>query len=145
MKAASTDVAVHRRCLRHPPWCFEDEATDWSADLLQRLIQGDRITVPAHWPTEVSNALLLATRRSRITLATAKQFWDELALLPIHIESSVTPAEAKTILDLCVQHRLPFYDATYLELALKLAPPLATLDEALQEAGRNTGVTIVCP
>ena len=65
------------------PWCFEDEATDWTAALLLRLTQGDQITVPAHWPTEVSNAMLIAARKSRIALAAAKQFWNELALLPI--------------------------------------------------------------
>ncbi len=39
-------------------WCFEDEATRWSEEFLERLRQGDRIIVPAHWGAEVANALL---------------------------------------------------------------------------------------
>jgi hypothetical protein len=32
-------------------WCFEDEATNWTEEFLERLRQGDRIIVPAHWPS----------------------------------------------------------------------------------------------
>ena len=48
------------------PWCLKDEETAWTIGLLRRLNTGDRIMVPAHWPTEVSNGLLMATRRKRI-------------------------------------------------------------------------------
>src|SRR2546429_1774545 len=44
-------------------WCFEDEATNWTEEFLERLRQGDRIIVPAHWATEVANALLMGVRR----------------------------------------------------------------------------------
>jgi hypothetical protein len=47
-------------------WCFAGEATTWTEGLLERLRQGDRIIVPAHWPTEVANALLMGVRRRRI-------------------------------------------------------------------------------
>jgi predicted nucleic acid-binding protein len=43
-------------------WCFEDEKIPGT----ERLQQGDRIIVPAHWPTEVANALLMGVRRKRI-------------------------------------------------------------------------------
>jgi predicted nucleic acid-binding protein len=45
-------------------WCFEDEASTWTEGLLERLRQGDRSLVPAHWPTEVLNGLLVASRRA---------------------------------------------------------------------------------
>jgi len=47
-------------------WCFEDEASSWTDGLLERLRRGDRIVVPAHWPTEILNGLLVASRRKRI-------------------------------------------------------------------------------
>lgn len=47
-------------------WCFEDEASTLADGLLGRLRQGDRIVVPAHWPTEMPNGLLVASRRKRI-------------------------------------------------------------------------------
>jgi hypothetical protein len=29
-------------------WCFDDEATDWTEHLQQRLRRGDTVLVPAH-------------------------------------------------------------------------------------------------
>ena len=47
-------------------WFFEDEKTDWSEELLERLRQGNRVVVPAHWAAEVANGLLMAVRKKRI-------------------------------------------------------------------------------
>lgn len=75
-------------------WCFEDEASTWTEGLLERLCQGDRIVVPAHWPTEVLNGLLVASRRKRIEPDQPTLFWDELARLPIEAEPPLTAAQA---------------------------------------------------
>ena len=48
-------------------WCFEDEAMSWTDDVLAKLRAGDEAIVPAHWPAEVANALLVAVRRGRIS------------------------------------------------------------------------------
>jgi predicted nucleic acid-binding protein len=125
------------------PRCFADEATDWTVNLLLRLKQGDRIVVPAHWPTEVLNALLTAVRRSRITLAIAKRFWDDLGALPVTLDPPLDPGQAQSILELSVQHNLTFYDAVYLELAQRLSLPLATLDDALIRTAPLVRVTLV--
>jgi predicted nucleic acid-binding protein len=46
-----------------------------------------------------------------------------------------------TTLDaLAARHGLSAYDAAYLELALRRALPLATLDEALQKAMAGAGI-----
>ena len=47
-------------------WCFEDEADAWTDGLLDRLRSEGQIIVPAHWPTEVSNGMLMGLRRKRI-------------------------------------------------------------------------------
>jgi hypothetical protein len=44
-------------------WCFEDQAMPWTDALLAKLRAGDEAIVPAHWPAEVANALLIAVRR----------------------------------------------------------------------------------
>src|SRR5690349_6405868 len=59
-------------------WCFEDEANSWTDGLLERLRGGDRIVVPAQWPTEILNGLLVASRRKRIGADQPALFWDEL-------------------------------------------------------------------
>jgi predicted nucleic acid-binding protein len=41
------------------------------------------------------------------------------------------------------RHRLTVYDATYLELALRLSLPLATLDDELRNAAQLEGVPLL--
>jgi predicted nucleic acid-binding protein len=124
-------------------WCFEDEATGWTDGLLQRLRNGDRIVVPAHWPTEISNGLLMGLRRKRIKPGRPEMFWDELARLPIDVEPPLTPLEAKTVLALSESHALTVYDATYLELALRKGLPLGTLDTDLRKAAHDEGIVLL--
>ena len=124
-------------------WCFEDEATLWTDGLLDRLRDGDRITVPAHWPAEISNGMLMALRRKRIQPSRPELFWDELAILPIEVELPLTPDQAKAVLALCGKHDLTFYDAIYLELAKRKGFSLATLDFALLRAAPIEGVALV--
>jgi len=124
------------------PWCFEDEATSWSDGLLERVIAGDVIVVPAHWSTEVSNALLMAERRSRIQPGRAELFRDQLDGLFIEMQPSALAEIAKTVLALGRKHRLTAYDAAYLELAMRLDVELATLDGELRLAALSEGVVL---
>ncbi len=77
-------------------WCFEDEASTFADGLLERLRQGDGIVVPAHWPTEISNGLLVASRRKRIKADQPALFWDELARLPIEVEAALSAANYRS-------------------------------------------------
>ena len=125
------------------PWCLKDEETAWTVNLLRRLTTGDQIVVPAHWPIEVSNGLLMATRRKRIPDGRAVLFLDELAILPITVEPALTFAQARAVYALCERHNLTFYDGTYLELARRLSLPIATLDDAIVRAAPLEGVSVL--
>jgi len=124
-------------------WCFQDEATNWTDGLLERLRHGDRAVVPAHWPAEISNALSFAARKKRITLDFPAVFWDQLARLPIETEPPLNAAQAKAILSLSEKHSLTSYDAAYLELAQRRRLPLATLDADLRLAAQSEGTTLL--
>ena len=124
-------------------WCFEDEANAWTDGLLERLRQGDRIIVPAHWPTEILNGLLMASRRKRIKPDQPALFWEELSRLPIETEPPQTAIQAKTILALSEKHNLTVYDATYLESAHRRQLPLGTLDSDLRRAAQVEGVLLL--
>jgi predicted nucleic acid-binding protein len=124
-------------------WCFEDEASTLADGLLERLRQGDRIVVPAHWPTEMSNGLLVASRRKRIKADQPSHFWDELARLPIEVEAALSAAQAKIVLALSEKHVLTVYDAAYLELAHRRHLPLGTLDTDLRKAAQAEGVALL--
>ena len=124
-------------------WCFEDEATAWTDGLLDRLRNGDRIVVPAHWPTEMSNGMLVALRKQRIQPGRPELFWDELAVLPVDVEPPLSCGQAKAILALCQKHSLTEYDAAYLEMARRRGLPLATMDSALLAAAPLEAIALV--
>lgn len=125
------------------PWCFEDEATPATDALLERLRAGEPAVVPAHWPTEVMNGLLMAVRRSRIDLDRVARFARALAVLPIRIEPPQSPAAWDAVIRVATDHQLTVYDAAYLELAARPHLPLATLDGDLRKAALAAGVALV--
>ncbi len=125
------------------PWRFEDEATPWTESLLDRVQGGEVVRVPAHWPLEVANTLLMARRTGRITAGQISEFIKDLARLPIRIEPPSDPTEWPAILSLAEKHRLTIYDAAYLELVQRTGLPLATLDGDLRKAAQVEGVALV--
>ena len=124
-------------------WCFEDETNHFADALLERLGRGDSVSVPAHWPTEITNGLLIAQRRKRIREGQAALFWEQLARLPIETEPALTSVQAKRVLALSERHDLTAYDAAYLELAQRRSLPLGTLDEDLRNAANAEGATLL--
>jgi predicted nucleic acid-binding protein len=118
-------------------WCFEDEASTATDDVLDRL-RHDSAVVPALWQLEVVNVLLAAERRKRITEAQAVRLLDLLGRLPVEVDS--TRYDTQSVLDAGRRHNLSAYDAAYLVLAERLAAPLATLDGRLSSACRTAGV-----
>ncbi|EQD52220.1 hypothetical protein B2A_06632, partial [mine drainage metagenome] len=67
-------------------WFFADEATNATDELLDRLNSDGRAVVAAHWVLEVGNALLMAERRKRSTVAESSHFLAILAALPIEMD-----------------------------------------------------------
>jgi predicted nucleic acid-binding protein len=123
-------------------WFFEDETSDWTDALLERLNSGDTAVVPRHWPVEVANALLVAVRRGRISKDKAARFFRDLLALPIRIDSGGSDVTFGRVFDYAEQYGLTAYDAAYLELARREGIALATLDEDLQKAARAAGVLL---
>jgi predicted nucleic acid-binding protein len=113
-------------------WSFQDEKHPVAAMALDRL-RADQAFVPTIWWYELRNILLVSERRGRTTEADSDAFLDDLAKLPVVIDAA---PEEVPIFDLARRHRLTFYDAAYLELAIRLRAPLATLDGALATAAR---------
>src|SRR5712664_2878830 len=68
-------------------WCFEDQSTPQTEAILDRLVD-DMAIVPALWELEVSNVLLIAEGRSRLTEAQSARFVALLGQLPIHVDSA---------------------------------------------------------
>ena len=120
-------------------WVFPDEATDATDWLRDSLVEG-RAFAPSLWPVEVGNVLLTATRRGRIRVDEWPEIRANLQALPIEIDPVTTSRVWGVSLKLAHTHRLSVYDAMYLELAMRLKLPLATLDRDLRETARAVGV-----
>lgn len=124
-------------------WCFPGESTEFSERVLDHLANGFAAFVPAIWPFEVANALLVGERRKRVTVAQVTSLLQRLSDLPITVEPIGVGGAFGPILAVARREQLTEYDAVYLELALREAHPLATLDEGLRRACRSAGVGLV--
>lgn len=108
------------------------------------VVAADGASTTALFPFEICNVLMMAERRKQITEAELLQAKGDLAALPIVIEGPPTAAVLTDIMQLARQHGLSFYDASYLELAIRLNARLGSFDDALRKAAQAAGVC-VCP
>ncbi|MBV8552316.1 MAG: type II toxin-antitoxin system VapC family toxin [Acidobacteriaceae bacterium] len=123
-------------------WCFRDEITPLGAHVLAKLETVHAIA-PAVLAFELANGLTLAQRRRRITLAEQQECLEKLRQLPIALEQRPLFWLCERIIPLAHKFRLTAYDAAYLELAIREALPLATLDGDLRQAALQAGIPLV--
>ena len=117
-------------------WLIDEEIDPATAYLATSVSQYE-VFVPPIWNPEVRNGLLMAERRSRITEDRLHERLQDLIKLPIDSDTYSNLEDAFT---LARTHRLSFYDATYLKLAMRRDIPLATLDNALDRAATAEGL-----
>ncbi|HEY3968363.1 MAG TPA: type II toxin-antitoxin system VapC family toxin [Planctomycetaceae bacterium] len=123
-------------------WCFADEATDASADIQDRLTH-EGVLVPAHWFLEVTNVLVMAEKRRRITSSRSDAFVQLLQVLDIEVDNDIPGRAFDHVLPLCRTHKLTSYDAAYLDLAVRRRLPLASLDKDLRAAAEELGIELL--
>ena len=123
-------------------WFFEDERTDATLALLNRIQQSGAV-VPSLWRLEVANALQMGIRRGRIDAAYRDASLLDLSALDITVDADGNDFAWSTTLQLADRFRLTLYDAAYLELAQRLGLPLATLDRALRVAAAGVDVALL--
>ena len=124
-------------------WCFENQATDYSENIFEMMARGTEARVPFLWPVEMANVLVLAERRKQITLAQVTALLEEIQQWPIQVDVTGVHRAFYQILTAAHEHDLTAYDAAYLELAMREALPLATLDKTLRRAAEAVGVALV--
>ena len=123
-------------------WCFEDETSQEADAVLDELRMSEAL-VPAVWPLEVANVLLVAERRGRLERAETAHFLSLLSSLPIAVESAPPTRALGEVLALARDMDLSSYDAAYLDLAMREGIPLATLDERLRTAADRVGIPVM--
>jgi len=121
-------------------WVFEDEGTPATEELLDRVCEEGGV-VPSLWQYEVSNAVLTAVRRERLDKAAATHLLTLLGQLNLRVEQA--GMDMARVLELAASSGLTAYDAAYLDVAMTLGVPLATLDNRLARAAEAVGVSVL--
>lgn len=123
-------------------WFFEDERTSAADDVLQRVVESGAVA-PALWRLEVANGLQSAFRRKRIDAAFRDASITDLGALMVVTDPETNHQAWAGTLRLATRHGLTLYDAAYLEVALRLQLPLASLDRELRAAADSRGVELL--
>ncbi|HEY0796230.1 MAG TPA: type II toxin-antitoxin system VapC family toxin, partial [Acidisarcina sp.] len=120
-------------------WCYPDEQSAYAYRVLDAL-ENKQAIVPSLWAVEIANALVVGERRHRLAAADIAHFLKLLSGLSIETDPETASRAMGDTRSLARAHNLSAYDATYLELAMRGAMPLATLDEQLKKAAKSVGV-----
>ena len=119
-------------------WLLKDEAAEKLEEALHTLREVEAVA-PLHWRFETVNALLMAERGDRITQEETEERIRGLGDFPVSID---TQPNLLAALALARVHTLTFYDALYLELAVRRGASLATRDRALVRACEREGIPV---
>ncbi|MDE2966674.1 MAG: type II toxin-antitoxin system VapC family toxin [Chloroflexota bacterium] len=117
-----------------------DDEWDERAESAFEWVDREGGCVPQHWHYEVRNGLLVNVRRARLTQDDALRRLSSLRRFRWETDSA---SDLESALELAFEHVLTFYDALYLELAIRRAMPLVTLDNDLATAASRAGVEVL--
>ena len=121
-------------------WLLSEKTASKAERALSRL-EDDEALVPHLWHLELRNGLLVAPRRGRLTADELTERLNALRGLPIRTD---TEPDLSLAFVLAEKHGLSFYDAVYLELAIRHSAPVATLDRTLARAADAEGLPLIC-
>src|SRR5690242_9559132 len=115
-------------------WAFEDGSRSDLAYANKVLMSLSELTaiVPVTWSLEAVNVIARAEVRGDITPSKSRYFIGLLSGLSINADDATHSQAFRDTFALARAYKLSAYDASYLELALRLSIPLATLDEDLR-------------
>lgn len=131
------DCSVTMTCL------FEHKVTKETDELLGKLSGPDKAVVAQHCIPDVGNVLLGAECSKKKTPADTTLFLNLLSKLAIESDIHSEHHATTTTLALGRRHHLSSYDVVYLELAMQLRLPLATLDRHLRKAAHAEGIFVL--
>lgn len=123
-------------------WVHPGQATIHSAAMLEAIAEGATLEVPALWPLEVANALLVLRRRRKLTEDERQAALGWLRGLPLRVDHEMASLAFSRLSEIATAHQLSVYDAAYLELAQRRRLVLGCKDDPLRKAARRAGVTL---
>ena len=123
-------------------WVHPGQATKQTAAMLEAIADGATLEVPALWPLEVANALLVLVRRRKLAEDERHAGLGWLRGLRVRLDHEMTALAFSRLSELATAHQLSVYDAAYLELAQRRSLVLGCKDGPLRTAARRVGVSL---
>lgn len=123
-------------------WVHPAQSTAQTEAMLEALAEGATLDVPALWPLEVANALIVLVRRRKLTEAERQTGLGWLRGLPLRFDHEMASLAFARLSELAATYKLSVYDAAYLELAQRRKLSLGCLDGPLRQAAKQAGVTL---
>jgi predicted nucleic acid-binding protein len=123
-------------------WVHPAQATADTRAMLDAIAEGATLEVPALWPSEVANALIVLQRRRKLTEDERQAGLGWLRGLPLRIDHEMALLAFSRLSELASAHHLSVYDAAYLELAQRRRLVLGCKDGPLRTAARRARVSL---
>jgi len=123
-------------------WVMDEAGEEEHTDSVFGALQENKVLVPPLWFYEVANVVMMNKRRGRLSQKELIRVIRLLQSIPVVVDPDGAHRALET-LDLAASHTLTVYDAIYLDLAMRMDLPLATLDKKLIEAAQTLGVTVL--
>jgi len=124
-------------------WVHPAQSTTRSQALLDAIVGGAVVRAPALWSLETANALLVLTRRGKLTDEERVDALSALARLAVVLDHEMAARAFGKLSDLAVRHGLTVYDAAYVELAIRRKLPIACKDGPLRTAAKRARVKVL--
>ena len=125
-------------------WTLDNPVPASATRARQALLSGARALIPALWHLEIANGLVVAQRRGILTASDAMLALlqlEQLCAQALEVEADIVPIRQAFIT--ARTYQLSAYDSVYLDLALRVRLPLATLDVPLRKAAAKAGVELL--
>ena len=114
----------------------KEEYTELALRLVEKL---KSIYAPPLILYEIGNALVILVRRRLITKEDALRKFRSITAIPI---LNIREPTLDRVVEIAIELKTTFYDASYLALALEVGVPLITADRELCEKGRKVAETV---
>lgn len=123
-------------------WVHPAQGTRQTAAMLEAIADGATLEVPALWPLEVANALIVLVRRRKLREDERQAGLGWLRGLRVRLDHDMASLAFSRLSELAATHQLSVYDAAYLELAQRRRLVLGCKDGPLRTAAQHAGVTL---
>ncbi|MEO7254189.1 MAG: type II toxin-antitoxin system VapC family toxin [Casimicrobium sp.] len=121
----------------------DDSAADRAyADRVLHSLVESSAHVPVLWHTELVHVLRCAEDDAKIGESAIASYFARLNRLPIETDPTAPRALSPSVASVSREYKLSGYDAQYLELALRLQLPVATLDRKLRKSAVKAGLPL---